>query len=88
MGTDARVRYTKMVLKEALFKCLKEKSIKDITITEVCELAEVNRATFCKHYNVSIITAVMEMVTEEAEKLPFWESLSKKENIAGIWIGG
>ena len=50
MGTDARVRYTKMVLKEALFKCLKEKSIKDITITEVCELAEVNRATFYKHY--------------------------------------
>ena len=50
MGTDARVRYTKMVLKEALFKCLKEKSIKDITVTEVCELAEVNRTTFYKHY--------------------------------------
>ena len=48
--TDARVRYTKKVLREALFKCLKEKAIKEITIKEICDLAEVNRATFYKHY--------------------------------------
>ena len=51
MKTDARVRYTKKVLRESFFECLKKKgSIKDVTVKEVCELAELNRATFYRHY--------------------------------------
>lgn len=50
MKSDARVRRTKMLLREALLECMKSKQLKDITITEVCGKAEVNRATFYKHY--------------------------------------
>lgn len=50
MKSDARVRYTKKVLKEALLKALREKPLKSITVKELCEAAEINRATFYLHY--------------------------------------
>lgn len=50
MGTDARVRYTRMVIRDAFLSLLREKSIKQITVTELCAISEINRATFYKHY--------------------------------------
>lgn len=50
MKTDKRIRYTKMFLKEALIKLMNEKPISRITIKELCEEAEINRATFYAHY--------------------------------------
>lgn len=50
MGTDARVRYTKMVIKNSFIKLLKEHPITKITVKEICELSEINRATFYKYY--------------------------------------
>lgn len=50
MGTDARVRYTKKVIRDTFFSLLREKNVKQITVTELCEKAEINRATFYKHY--------------------------------------
>lgn len=50
MKTDARVRLTRRLLREALLECMKKRQLKDITITEVCRTAEINRATFYKHY--------------------------------------
>ncbi len=61
--SDARVRYTKRVLKESLLTLLKEKPVKKITVREVCELAEVNRATFYTHY--SDCFALMEDIEQE-----------------------
>lgn len=48
--TDRRVKYTKMVIKESFIKLLKQKPISKITIKEICEDADVNRATFYAHY--------------------------------------
>jgi AcrR family transcriptional regulator len=39
-----------MVIKESLLRLLAEKPIQRITITEICELAQINRATFYTHY--------------------------------------
>jgi AcrR family transcriptional regulator len=50
MKTDARVRYTKMVIQESFFKLIKEKPINKITVKSICELSEINRATFYKYY--------------------------------------
>lgn len=50
MGTDARVRYTKMVIKNCFISLLKEKPINKVTVKEICVLAEINRATFYKYY--------------------------------------
>lgn len=50
MKTDARVRYTKKRIREAFFQLLSEKELARITVTEICDLAEINRTTFYKHY--------------------------------------
>lgn len=48
---DRRVKYTKMVLKESFIKLLEKKDISQISIKEICEDADINRATFYAHYS-------------------------------------
>ena len=48
---DRRVKYTKMVLKQSLLELMTDRPISNITIKDICELADVNRGTFYKHYN-------------------------------------
>ncbi len=50
MGTDRRIRYTQMVLKDALIELLQEKPLSKITVTEICQKADVNRGTYYLHY--------------------------------------
>lgn len=47
---DRRVKRTKKALYEALLSLLEEKSINEITVTELTTLADVNRATFYFYY--------------------------------------
>lgn len=47
---DRRVKYTKMVLKESYINLLEKKDISQITVKEICEDADINRATFYSHY--------------------------------------
>ncbi len=47
---DARVRYTKMVIENNFLELLQEKPVAKITVTELCQKAQINRATFYKHY--------------------------------------
>lgn len=48
---DKRVQKTKIDLFEAFFIILKNKSYKDIKITDIVSKANCSRATFYKHYN-------------------------------------
>lgn len=61
--SDARVRYTQRVLKESFLALLREKPVNRITVKEVCELAELNRATFYAHY--SDCFALLESIEQE-----------------------
>lgn len=47
---DRRVRYTKMVIRESFLDLLRTKDISQISIKEICEMADINRATFYSHY--------------------------------------
>lgn len=47
---DARVRYTRMVIEQCFLELLEEKPVAKITVTELCARAQINRATFYKHY--------------------------------------
>lgn len=51
MGLDARIRYTKMVIKDTFIALLKEKPVNKVTVKQICDLAEINRATFYKYYS-------------------------------------
>ena len=56
---DLRVRKTKKALFDAFMSLLAKKPYEDITINELCDAADVRRATFYKHYSdkVSFVTA-------------------------------
>lgn len=51
MASDARVRYTKMVIQKQFAGLLKELPLKRVTVKEICDRAEINRATFYRYYN-------------------------------------
>ena len=48
---DARTRYTKSVIRQEFIKLLRKSSISKITVTTLCENAQINRATFYKYYD-------------------------------------
>lgn len=50
-GENRRVRYTKQVLRETFLELLLEKPASEITVTEICAKADVNRTTFYLHYD-------------------------------------
>ena len=60
---DARKRYTQMILKQSFLKLLKEKPVNKITVKELCELSQINRATFYTHY--SDCFALLESIEED-----------------------
>lgn len=60
---DRRVRKTKKVLRNCLFKLLEEKSINEITVTELTEMADINRSTFYLYY--SNVFDMMEKIQDE-----------------------
>jgi AcrR family transcriptional regulator len=48
---DRRVKFTKMFLKNSLIDLLETKNMSKITIKEICEHADINRATFYAHFS-------------------------------------
>jgi AcrR family transcriptional regulator len=45
-----KIRYTKMVIRQALLDLMKTNPVNKITVTEICELADINRGTFYAYY--------------------------------------
>ena len=60
---NRKIQMTKRCIREALFECLKEKGINKITISSLCEKADINRSTFYKYYG-SQYDVVKEMEQE------------------------
>ncbi|HIY57201.1 MAG TPA: TetR/AcrR family transcriptional regulator [Candidatus Tetragenococcus pullicola] len=50
---NRRTKYTVTVIKEAFLDLLNQKELSQITVTEICEKANVNRGTFYLHYKDS-----------------------------------
>ncbi|MEA4823629.1 MAG: TetR/AcrR family transcriptional regulator [Clostridiaceae bacterium] len=48
--TDRRVRFTKLSLRTALLSMLRERPIEKITVSALCDRADVGRGTFYMHY--------------------------------------
>ena len=66
--TDRRILRTRRLIDEAMMALLQEKSIDDISVTALCEQADINRNTFYCHYNAP--TDVIKHLEEElAEKI-------------------
>ena len=49
--TDRRFRRTRALLRQGLIQLMETKDIKDISVKELSDLADINRGTFYLHYN-------------------------------------
>lgn len=49
---NQRIALTKRLLKDSMLQLLKEKELDKITVSELCKTAQINRATFYRHYAI------------------------------------
>ena len=64
-----RVRMTKRMLKDALLEQLEQKDLSDISVTAICDAADVNRSTFY-HYYASPSDLLREIETDILDRIP------------------
>ena len=76
---DLRVLKTRKALTAALYSLLCEKSMDNITVTELCERAVVRKATFYKHFGDK-----NELLTYMIQEL---QRLALEENTIGVRPG-
>ena len=48
---DRRTKYTKMMTKQALLELIVNQPLSKITVTDICNRADINRGTFYKYYS-------------------------------------
>jgi AcrR family transcriptional regulator len=72
---DRRIVKTKGALFTAFLELLSEKLYEDITVNEICERADIRRATFYKHYNdkLAFFTAFTHMLRDRFDN-NIWKS--------------
>lgn len=68
VGMDRRVKYTKKIIKESFIDLLQEKDIDKITVSELCEKSDINRATFYRYY-IDIYDLLLKIELEFADEL-------------------
>lgn len=81
MKADIRVRHTKERIRKAFFQLLKQKRFSKITVTEVCQIAEINRTTFYKHYldMYDLLRKIEDDILDTTKKL--WKRLHPQNSV-------
>ena len=51
---DRRTKYTMKVIKDTFLNLLESKDISNITVTEICDIADINRGTFYRYYLIRV----------------------------------
>ena len=74
---DRRTKMTKDFLKHGLTELMKKKSINDISVKELCDLSDVNRSTFYKHY-ATITELYEDMINDIAENILYISRLARE----------
>lgn len=69
--SDARVRSTRQMIRTNFLALLHQKPVSKITVTELCTLCKINRATFYHHYNdvYDLLDALGQEALEESSKM-------------------
>lgn len=62
-ANDHRTRVTKLLIRRALTELMREKPIQNITVKELCDVAQINRGTFYTHY--TDIYDLLEQIEQE-----------------------
>lgn len=83
---DIRVIRTQTALLEALEEILKTKKLTNVTITELCSVASINRNTFYYHYNniIDFLDEHKQIVLNDLDEIPDVSSTHNKDNVTEI----
>ncbi len=73
---DRRTKYTKNIIKETFLNLLEEKDINKITVSEICKIADINRATFYRYYLdvYDLLDKIEEEFLEELKEAPYFHN--------------
>jgi AcrR family transcriptional regulator len=69
---DLRIQKTRKALTGALYDLLCEKSLDDITVTELCNRAVIRKATFYKHFGDK--TELLAYMIQELQRISLEEN--------------
>ncbi len=75
---DRRTRYTKKVIKDTFIDLLEKKDISKVTVSEICKIADINRATFYRYY-LDVFDLLDKMEQEFVEEVK--EAYNKEDSI-------
>jgi len=71
---NRKIRYTKAAIRDSLVELMKTRSILNISVKDICELADISRSTFYDHYKDQY--DLLRQIENEA--LTYLEDLFKK----------
>lgn len=80
--TDRRTVYTRNVIKDALLEAMQKKPFECVTVTEVCRLAEITRATYYLHYQS--LTDVLDDTLDDALHIAESKTSAESENFLSL----
>lgn len=85
--TDKRVRHTRRALRQALMELMQRKSVNEISVKEICDLAGINRNTFYAHYGTprDILTEIENEYYAEMNRIQ--ESAIHSGDVAALILG-
>lgn len=78
---DRRIKYTKKVIKDTFLSLLVQKDIKKITVSEICKIADINRATFYRYY-LDVYDLLDKIQEEFVQELKKASMITNDENIS------
>ncbi|MGN0131686.1 MAG: TetR/AcrR family transcriptional regulator [Lachnospiraceae bacterium] len=77
---NQRIALTKRLLKESLLQLMSEKNIQNITVSELCAAAQINRSTFYNHYGcpADVLKDIEMGVINDLDRI--WEKEGSENN--------
>lgn len=68
---NRRVRMTKRLIKTSIIEILESKPVQNITVTEICERADINRSTFYAYYDnpYDLMLSIKKDIIADTEEL-------------------
>ena len=82
MNSSRRVKMTQALLKQSLIELLAHKNIRQISIKEICEHANVSRSTFYAYYGsqYDLLSAIEQEIIEETQLLASKEACHDEQH--------
>lgn len=84
---NQRIALTKRLLQEALLRLLEQMPLEKISITQLCNEAGINRATFYRHYSVPadvLLQMQMDFTAQLQNRHPLGEIVNFSAYVEGI----